>query len=98
MEEIKIVIDKKEYKKTQPMVKDWKNLMEYQSKNKTKNLILDEEPLQDIARTVGEYVGANEGEILEKCPIDVIMQAFRGIDRNIVEAFTGVNKSKEKKA
>ncbi len=94
MKEVNITIDGKEYKKTNPMIKDWKNLMEYQANNKEKNLILNEEPMADIIKTVAEYVDAPEQELGEKCPIDMIMEAFRAVNANIVEAFTGVKSEK----
>ncbi len=91
MKEVKLTINGKEYKKTHPMIKDWKNLMEYQTNNKEKNLVLDDGPMNDIVRTVAEYVAAPEADLDQHCPIDMIMEAFRAIDANIVEAFTGVN-------
>ncbi len=94
MQEVKLVIAGKEYKKTHPMIKDWKNLMEYQANNKEKNLVLDSEPMQDIIKTAAEYVDAPLNDVSTHCPIDMIMEAFRAIDANIVEAFTGVSGSK----
>lgn len=95
MKEVKITVNGKEYKKTNPMIKDWKNLMEYQSNNREKNLVLDEEPMKDIIKTVAEYVEAPMQDLDKHCPIDMIMEAFRAIDSNIVEAFTGVNSSEK---
>lgn len=94
MKEVKIVIDGKEYAKTHPMVKDWRNLVEYQAKNNGKNMMLDEGPLDDAIHLIAEYIDAPEQEIKEKCTLDVIISAFRLIDDNILEAFIGVDPEK----
>lgn len=94
MKEVKIVIDGKEYAKTHPMVKDWRNLVEYQAKNNGKNMMLDEGPLDDAIHLIAEYIDAPEQEIKEKCTLDVIISAFRLIDDNILEAFIGVDTEK----
>lgn len=94
MKEVKIVIGGKEYTKVNPMVKDWKNLLEYQSANKEKNLMVDEAPLENIIHLVADYVDAPEERIADECSIDVIMGVFHAIDANILESFIGVNAEK----
>lgn len=90
MREVKIVIDGKEYAKTNPMVADWKNLMACQKKSKGKNLVLDVDggPMQNIIALVADYVLAPVEKIESQCPVDMIMSAYYAIDENIAEAFT----------
>lgn len=94
MKEIKITIGGKEYAKSNVRIADWLALVEFTEKYKEKNILLDKEAGLAAMDVLAGYLGVQEKEMRAESDLAEIMQAWRDLNANVVEAFTGVETGK----
>ena len=94
MKEIKLTIDGKKYAKKNVCIADWLALVEFTEKYKEKNILLDKEAGMAAMDVLAEYLGAPESRVCGQSDLGEVMQAWRDLNANVVEAFTGVEAGK----
>ena len=99
MKQIVIKLGKKEYKKTNPVLKDWQNLLNYMEQYKGASPMANEEAGLATMRMVEQWFDTPEvtlERMLEELDLYTIMEAYRGIESNLFEVFTGTPLRREK--
>lgn len=94
MKEVRLNVNGKVYAKTQPMVKDWKAMMEFTEAVNGKNYAKDPETLPALIEHVADFLNAPADQLEEHCPVDALFEAMRIIDANMGEAFRGATDEK----
>lgn len=94
MKEIKISVNGKEYAKKNVCIADWLTLVEFTEKYKEKNILLDKEAGLAAMGVLAGYLEMPESKLREGCDLAEVMQAWRDLNANVVEAFTGVETGK----
>lgn len=94
MKEIKIKIGEKEYAKGNVCIADWLALVEFTEQYKEKNILLDKEAGIAAMDVLAGYLGISKSEMRENGDLAEVMQAWRDLNTNVVEAFTGVGSEK----
>lgn len=94
MKEIKIKIGGKEYTKRNVSIADWLALVEFTEQYKEKNILLDKEAGLAALGVLAGYLDVSESALREGSDLAEVMQAWRDLNTNVVEAFTGVGAGK----
>ncbi len=94
MKDVKITVDGKEYKKAGVCVADWLALLEFTEKYKDKNILLDREAGLAVMDVLAGYLGLPESRLRGESDLAEVMQAWRDLNANVVEAFTGAGTEK----
>lgn len=94
MKEIRINADGKEYTKKNVCIGDWLALVEFTEKYKEKNILLDKEAGLAAMNVLAGYLKMPESKLREGCDLAEVMRAWRDLNANVVEAFTGVDAGK----
>lgn len=97
MKEVKVVVDGKEYTKTNPVNLDVRRYAQHQmdmivEENGSKrrlNPIMDEGALEKIVKFVCDYVGAPTVTLTDDANVKEWFDSYRQIDANLLEAVTG---------
>lgn len=91
MKEITINMGGKKYTKTNPTLKDYRNLMEYNERNEGKTFLKNPELIDEAIDIIADWYGdVSRKELEEEGDLKTIYDTYKGIESNIAEVFTGV--------
>lgn len=91
MYNIKIKIGGKKREKTMPTIADYRNIMEYNNKNKGKNFLENPELMDEAINLIASFFAdASKDEIENEMNLKEIFETYKKIESNVAEVFTGV--------
>lgn len=93
MIDVKLTVGGKEYTKTKPKLNDYRMMLEYNKSHSGQSFLSDLEPLDGAIEIICAWFGGAFSRTdleNEDFDLDVLFDAYKAIESNISEVFTGV--------
>lgn len=90
MKEIKIKIDGKVYRKTDPEIRDYMALMDYNKEFEGQNMMQSKEAFLGALRLIAEWFGVGDETLVKELSLKEAFETYKEIQSNIYEVFIGV--------